>query len=342
MKTTRRNILSTTLFGAGYIGLRALATGIPAAVLMKGRKGFADAAATCGNASKAQFFIMHTSGNGDPWNANCPGSYTDVRITHPAATTPLTGGGTFGPATNLSLGSVQTVAAQAWANLPQTVLNRMTVWHLMTNTPVHPEQPDVLRLKGATQPNEMLPSLLAKQLAPCLGTIQRQPISVGAASPSEGLSFNGAALPIIPPLALKSTLASLPGALTNLQSLRDDTLSRINTIYKGHATTAEAKYLDSVVASQQQIRNLNQNLLGQLDSLTNKTDPVLAQITAALVLVQMIVTPVIAIHIPFGGDNHFDKALATEANQTTTGVASIGTLISTIDSMNLTNKVTFM
>ena len=50
----------------------------------------------------------------------------------------------------------------------------------MTNTPVHPKEPDVLKLMGATYAGEMLPSLLAKQLAPCLGTIQAQPISLGA------------------------------------------------------------------------------------------------------------------------------------------------------------------
>jgi hypothetical protein len=333
MKTSRRNVLMSTLFGTGYVGLRALATGIPAAALLRGRRAFADAAPTCGNKSKARFIIMHTSGNGDPINANCPGTYEDTKISHPQPwMTPVT----------MSLGGVQTKAAAPWAGLPQTILDRTTFWHIMTNTPVHPQEPDVLKLKGATTPDEMLPSLLAKQLAPCLGTVQSQPMSIGATSPSEGLTFNGAALPIIPPLALKATLAAQAGPLTNLQAIRDDTLSKISDIYRGHATTAQAKYLDAVVASQSQIRNLNQSLLTQLDSITNKTDPVAAQITAALVLIQMNVTPVISIHIPFGGDNHFDKALAGEVTQTTSGVASIGSLISQIDSMGYTDKVTFM
>ncbi len=33
MKISRRKALLTTLFGSGYIGLRALATGLPAALL---------------------------------------------------------------------------------------------------------------------------------------------------------------------------------------------------------------------------------------------------------------------------------------------------------------------
>ena len=134
----------------------------------------------------------------------------------------------------------------------------------MTNTPVHPKEPDVLKLMGATTPGEMLPSLLAKQLAPCLGTIQAQPISLGATSPAEGLSFGGAALPIIPALALKATLTNPPGPLTDLQPLRDQTLNQLYDLYKNGATPAQQAYIDSLVTSQQQVRNINQNLLDAL------------------------------------------------------------------------------
>src|SRR5215472_11413657 len=89
-------------------------------------------------------------------------------------------------------------AAAPWATLPQNVLDRTCFWHIMTNTPVHPEEPNVLKLMGVTASDEMLPSLLARQLAPCLGTIQSQPICMGATTPSEGISYDGAPLPIIP------------------------------------------------------------------------------------------------------------------------------------------------
>src|SRR5438132_1091055 len=73
MSISRRNALLSTLFGSGYIGLRALATGIPAGVLLGGRKALADPA-SCAN-SKAQYIIMSTSSGGDPINANAPGTY---------------------------------------------------------------------------------------------------------------------------------------------------------------------------------------------------------------------------------------------------------------------------
>jgi hypothetical protein len=220
------------------------------------------------------------------------------------------------------------------------VLDRTTFWHIMTNTPVHPKEPDVLKLMGVTQYDEMLPSILAKQLAPCLGTVQTQPITLGATSPSEGLVFQGQALPIIPPLALKATLTSPTGPLANLQQLRDQTLSQINDMFRSSGSPAQKAYLDSLIASQGEIRNIRQDLLSSLTSI--KDNSVASQITAAVTLIQMSVTPVVAIHIPFGGDNHNDAALANEAAQHVTGVAAIGSLMSQLASAGLSDQVTFM
>jgi hypothetical protein len=332
MNITRRKALMSALFGAGYVGLRALATGIPASVLLRGRRAFADGAATCADPSKAQFVILNTSGNGDPINANVPGTYADARITHSADPT-------MAP-TAMTIGGKATIAALPWTQLPQGVLDRTVFWHIMTNTPVHPKEPDVLKLMGMTAADEMLPSLLAKQLAPCLGSVQAQPITLGASSPSEGLSFGGQALPIIPPLALKATLTSPSGPLAKLQTLRDQTLSQIGDLYRGSANSGQKAYLDALVASQAEVRNIRQDLLSSLSSI--KDNSVASQITAAVALIQMKVTPVIAIHIPFGGDNHTDAALAGEARQTVSGVAAIGSLMAQIAAAGMADQVTFM
>jgi hypothetical protein len=223
------------------------------------------------------------------------------------------------------------------------VLDRTAFWHIMTNTPVHPREKDVLSLLGATQYNEMLPSLLSKAMAPCLGTIQAQPITLGASSPSEGLNFGGQALPIIPPLALKATLTSPSGPLANLaklQALRDDTLSQLNDVYRAGATKAQKAYLDSLIMSQGEIRHINQDLLAALGSI--KDNSVASQITAAITLIQMKVSPVIAIHIPFGGDNHADALLAGETKQTIAGVASIASLMSQLQGVGLQDQVSFV
>jgi hypothetical protein len=337
MSFTRRSALQSFLFGAGAVGLRALATGIPAAVLTHGARAIAATPTACANAAKAQYIIFNTSGLGDPINANAPGTYGTGAL---AGVVHCPDPGMVG--TSLTLGGVQTMAALPWTQLPSAALSRLTVWHIATQTPVHPREPDVLALYGATAPNEMLPSLLARTMAPCLngGTIQTQPITVGATTPSEGLSYAGQALPIIPPLALKATLTAPNGPLDSLQMLRDQTLGQLDTIYKSSANTAQSKYIDQLITSESQVRSIKQSLLSSLSTITDNS--VASQITAALALIQMNVTPVIAVHIPFGSDNHNDTALATEASETISGMASVGSLITQLNTLGLQDQVTFM
>jgi hypothetical protein len=332
MIVSRRNALLSTLFGAGYVGLRALATGLPVSLLLNPRRALAAGPTACTTATKARYIIFATSGNGDPINANVPGTYEDPKIVH--STDP-----TMAPQT-MSMGGQQYTAAAPWAGLPASLLAQTQFWHVMTNTPVHPKEPQVLELMGATQAGEMFPSVLSKALAPCLNTIQPQPISVGASNPSESLQFGGAALPTIPPTALKATLTNPAGPLSNLQPLRDQTLDALYDLYKNGASPAQQQYIDSLVTSQQQVRSINQSLLDNLTSITDNAQD--SQILAAITLIQMNVSPVISIHIDFGGDNHRDIALAAETTQTVAGVASIASLMSQLQSAGLQDKVSFM
>jgi hypothetical protein len=332
MTPTRRQALLSMLFGTGAVGLRALATGLPATFLLDPRRALAaNAAPSCAAQAKAQYFIFNTLGSGDPINANVPGMYDDPKIVHSADPA-------MAPAP-LKLRGQTFTAAAPWATLPQAVLDRTTFWHLMTNTPVHPKEPDVLKLMGGTYGGEMLPSLLAKAMAPCLGTIQAQPLTLGATSPAEGLSYGGAALPIIPALALKATLTSPSGPLANLQGLRDKTLAQLYDLYRTGATPAQRRYIDSLVTSQAQVRAINQRLLDALTSIKDNSAD--SQMLAAVTLIQMKVAPVISVHIPFGGDNHRDVALATETAQTVSGVATIASLLAQLAAAGLSDAVTF-
>jgi hypothetical protein len=330
---TRRQAILSTLFGSGMLGLRALATGLPVSLLLDPRRALAGSMPPpCSSKDKAQFIIFNTSGAGDPINASAPGTYDDPNIVHSQDPS-------MAPSPLMLRGQMYTAGAP-WATLPQSVLDRTCFFHLMTNTPVHPKEPEVLKLMGAANAGEMLPSLLAKQLAPCLGTIQSQPISLGATSPAEGLSYQGAALPIIPALALKATLTSAPGPLTNLQPLRDQTLGQLYDLYKRDASPAQKAYIDALVTSQQQVRSINQDLLNALSSITDNSAA--SQALAAVTLIQMKVTPVIAVHIPFGGDNHRDIGLAAESAQTVSGVATIATLMQQLASAGLADNVTLV
>src|SRR5262249_41312660 len=138
---TRRHAILSTLFGTGLVGLRAIATGLPASLLLHPRRALSDSPLPpCGAKDKAQFIIMSTSAAGDPINASVPGTFEDPLIVHSADPT-------MAP-TSLTIQGGAYLAAAPWAALPQNVLDRTTFWHLMTNTPVHPKEPDVLGLMG--------------------------------------------------------------------------------------------------------------------------------------------------------------------------------------------------
>ena len=330
MNTSRRNMLLSTLFGAGYVGLRALATGLPASLLLNPRRALADPG--CPATAKPQFVILNTSSNGDPLNANAPGTYDAPGIHH----CPVPG---MEPASVL-LGSHSYQAAAAWAAMKNLPSESASIWHLMTNTPVHPKEPDVLNLMGAISPAEMFPSFLARHLGPCLGTIQSQPITLGATSPSEGLTYDGAALPIIPPLALRATLVNPLGPLTTLQSLRDSTLNQLGDLYRNGASPAQRAFIDSLVTSQSQVRNISQKLLDSLGAITDNSAD--SQILAAVALIQMKVAPVLAIHIPFGGDNHHDVGLAAEGAATIAGLQTLDNLLAGLKSAGLADAVSLI
>jgi hypothetical protein len=359
MNINRRDALLATLFGSSMIGLRALATGLPAKFLLNPKKALADMTqAQCtGDPKAAQFVILNTSGNGDPFSCNAPGTYDDggmgtgtdySKLVHPSdAASTITGI----DQQTINIGGRSFGAAGPWSTLGASVLARTSICHLMTNTPVHPKEPQVLQLMGATQYQEMFPSVLAKSLAPCLATLQTQPISVGATSPSEALAFQGQALPTIPPRALKATLANPAGTLSTVQHLRDDTLQKMHDWYTSgnvRVSQAQKNYLDAYVTSQSQVRNIDQQTLAMLNAIgttgsTSNGD----QVTAAIALVLMGVSPVIAVHFPFGGDNHSDPSFKNEATQTVSGMAAIADLLSRLPMAangvaELTDRVTFV
>jgi hypothetical protein len=353
MNFSRRDALTAALFGGGMLGLRSLATGLPLSMLTNPRKALADMQGqTCtGSASAAQYIIFNTLSSGDPFGCNAPGTYGDPStgidlsmLAHPS--------GTAFPAmapTPMSIGGRTLTAANAWTLLGAgdgtsayaNVLSRTSICHIQTNTPVHPKEPQVLELMGATVADEMFPSVLAKSLAPCLGTLQTQPISIGAASPSEGLTYAGQALPTIPPTALGATLTNPTGPLTKLQPLRDATLQRMHDYYSNETlSVAQKQYIDSMIVSQEQVRGIAQSTLGMLSSITSNSAA--NQITAAIALILMKVSPVIAVRIPFGGDNHADTDLQGESTQTAAGFQTIVSLMQQLASYGLADNVTFV
>lgn len=332
MKTTRRRFLMQTLFGAGMLGLRSLASGIPIAVLADPRRALAAGAREGAGSAAPQYLIFASSGSGDPINANVPGMYLNPAVGHPA-------GPTMTP-TQLKLAGKTYTAALPWAQLPQPLLDRTCFFHHGTYTVVHPDEVQVLALGGSVAGNEMLVSMLAAQLAPVLGTVQVEPIVLGPRSASEDITFQARPQPILSPSSLAALLAPPNGALGQLTSLRDSTLNQLNALVKSEGTRAQAAFIDSYAQSQAQARNLSQSLLSTLSGITDNSPS--SQITAAVTLIRMNTSPVVSLNIPFGGDNHSDASLTNESAQTVVGVANLAQLWSELTAAGVQDKVSFL
>jgi hypothetical protein len=327
---SRRELLTKTLFGAGLIGLRALATGLPISFLANPRRALAGnppAACTPGGGN-AQYLILATSGQGDPVNANVPGTYGVPGVIHPD-----TLGNPSMAETSFTLGGAQTSAALPWTQLPPSLLANTCFFHHGTYTLIHPDEPNVLELMGATSNNQMFCSMLSQQLSTCLGTVQPQPVALG----QEAISYQGQPLPLLPPSSLAATLTSPAGPLARLQALRDQDLDALNKLVRAEGNSSQQAFIDNYSLSQTQVRSLSQSLMSQLASIPDNSPA--SQLQAAMVLIQMNVSPVMVVHLDFGGDNHFDPSLADETAQTVSMLQTVGQFMTTLPA-GYQNRVT--
>ena len=320
--TRREGLLR--LFGTGYIGLRALATGLPVWYLLKPVSATAadlQCAIDATQGGALQYLVVSASSNGDPINCNCPGTYEAPDAIHPQQVEVAQ--------TQLQLGSKTYGAALPWASmaaggaLSPAVLQRIAFFHHSTRTTVHGDQPKVMSLLGGISNGEMMVSAFAKHLAPCFGTVQDQPIAVGVGfKSSEILSYSGSTLPAISPLQLKQILlGSNSDPLIKLRSIRDSSLNQLNALARADGTGIQQQFLDALASTQPQVRSLSDQLAATLNAITG--NDVTGQGLAAAALIAANVTPVVTIHIGFGGDNHSDPNLQAEADQHVTGVQGI-------------------
>jgi len=328
MKLNRRDAILSMLFGAGLVGLRSLATGVPAAILLDPRRGLAATPPT----GKPQFLIFSTTGAGDPVNCNAPGTYEDPNIAHPSDPSMA--------ATPLLLGSTSANAAKIWSTLPAAVLARTCFFHHGTYTVIHPDEGKVLRMMGAVAGGEMLPSMLSRELATTLGTVRAQPMSLSG-NFNEAVYFQGAPQPLLTPTTLSTVLASPTNGLgtMDLVKLRDQSLDELNQFAKSQGNASQKNFIDQYATSTTQLRTLQNGLLSSLSAL--KDDSSDSQIQAALILFQMKVTPVVVVNIGFGGDNHSDANLAGEVSGHQSGVATLIKMSQALSDAKLSDQVTF-
>jgi uncharacterized protein (DUF1501 family) len=327
---SRRALLRGSLLGAGAVGLRAFATGLPASWILGQRQVRAQ------DAPPPQYLILSTSQLGDPLNANCPGSYVTG-----VDSNPLPGM----EATNVQLGSQTARAAACWGTLPAELRARMAFFHHRTYSNAHPEHRKVMALQGAAKSlagngTEMLPSLFAQELSQAIGTIQTEPVPLGG----ELLTFGGRALDAIQAIDLKGLFDQPDAFLTDLIGMRDRDLDAIYGDLRSHGTRAQRTFLDRYALGRDQVRQLGEQLGTLLARLPtdpqNKASPN-DQVIAAVALMKLKVAPVVTMHLPFGGDNHNDSDLSNEAADTIAATSTIGLLWQELNDQGLQDQVSF-
>lgn len=314
----RRGVLGAFATFGGSLILRSLATGIPAKVLLD------PLSASAGEPSLGKTLILSSSSQGDPINANVPGTYDygPSEIFHSAD-----------PAmakTALTLGSTATFAAKPWANLPQHILDRTAFFHHATYTPVHGELNRVQKMMNTTEKNDMLISLIARELAPALGCVQSDPVSLGA-SGGELLSSAGRILGNVAPLSVRQALGGVDGPLKDLTAMRDAQIDKIYDLYRERGTPSQRTLLDAWVRSRDEVRGISQDLISRLDAIDG--NDALNQVRTATILAAMNIAPVISIHLDFGRDNHTDSDFDTETASHLASIPLLEMLMTELDSL---------
>lgn len=317
-KMNRRSLLGTFAALGGGLMLRSLATGIPARVLLD------PLSAHAGDVITGKSLILVTSSRGDPFNANVPGTYEygPTECFHSADPKMAK--------TTLKLGGVTTTAAKPWAGLKDTTRNRLAFFHHATFTPVHGEFGRVQKLMNATEKDDMLVSLIARELAPVLGSVQADPISLGA-NGSELLSASGRTLGNVSPTSVRQALGGVDGPLKELTALRDAQVDRMYDLYRERGTPTQLALLDAWVRSRDDVRGISGDLLSRLDTIDGDDQD--NQIACAAVLAAMNVAPVITVHVAFGGDSHADTDFEDETAQHLTGIPLLESLLDQLDAL---------
>lgn len=314
---SRRSLLKSTF---GSIALRSAATGLPTSLLLGPRYAQAQAFTE----GRGRILILFTSSAGDPINANVPGTYEEApEVAH--SESPLM------EPSNVRLGGQVYTAAKPWADLPQKTLNQTCFFHHATFTPVHQDQAKVMKLMGATDNNEMMVSLFAKELAPMLDTVQAVPLSLGARNGSELLTAQGRVLANVGPRSIARALGGPEGPLASLHTLRDREIDRIYALYKTYGTRRDRQLIDAWARSRNEVRTVGDSLVGRLSSINSDNED--SQVAAASVLAAMNIAPVFSVKGSFGGDNHTDPNLARETAQTVSGVARMQALMQSIEEL---------
>ncbi len=329
MRLDRRRLLSHFIHGG--LGLRALATGLPAALIARGAR------AQTLPEGDALYTVLALTDTGDPLNANVPGSYVEGVVNNPIAQ--------VGPV-DFQLGGRPARGARPWAELPEALRERFAFLHVRSNVVTHNQLDEVMSMHGAINGTggartEVIPSMIAKELAPRLGTVLSEPVPLGR----EPLSAEGLPLNRLSPAELKNLFSTPAPGLERLSEQRDAALDALYAELRQNGTRQQRQFLDRYAIGRSQARLLGEQLSELLSAVSDNplTPEARArdEIRAAVALFRLNVTPVVTIHLAFGGDNHQDTNLTDEAETLESGTSLIRGLWDDLRAAGLEDRTHF-
>lgn len=347
----RRSFIRNSALSALSISARAAAIGVPASFLTSGH--------VHAQAGSAKFTIIAQSSRGEAINCNAPGTFPannndPARLIDHASPNDL-GNGTLGSIqgrnfnasdfaqdVNLQLGEQTVRAPRIWTGLPDGLLENLTGFWLQTGTNAHPEFPAVRALMGALRDDvvsnnsEELASAIAAEMAPILGTISTRPILLDGSG-----TFRGSPLGQYSPDRLRDLFGSGGGTIDPNQfgELYTQTIDALYGNLRQNGTRAQRVYLDQHAASRSEAISLGDSLGGLIENVEGNDFE--AQLRTAVAMVQLRVTPVIAIEHAFSGDNHQDDQLSDETEETLQSLDALADYWDLIQAAGITDEVNF-
>ena len=140
------------------------------------------------------------------------------------------------------------------------------------------------------------------------------------------------------PLSVRAALGGVDGPLKGLTGLRDDSIDAIYAIYKERGTPSQRTLLDAWSRSRDEVRSISDVLITELEQINSNNQD--NQLRTAAVLAAMGISPVISVHVDFGGDNHADNQFVNETARHLTGIPALGSLMAQLDTLRTQTHLT--
>ena len=268
---------------------------------------------------------------GGPINNNCPATYfNNGNIVHPDK---------YKNPSSFKLGKVNVKAASPWAYLDQEIRDHLHFIHHQTRASAHNEAANVLSsgnkiVSPSGFGSEMLPSAIGQMSS--LNVISDFPIAMGG---DWNITSGGTPVSKQSPRVIADKFSPLSEQEVRLQEFRDNAIDEIYKDVCKNGNIHQKAFCDQYLINWDQARKLADNLKELLSQIEfdDSNKPNLAMAAA---LIAANATRVIAIEIPFGGDNHNDDKLSEEEEGLVTGTDELSFLWNKMKAFGVHDRTT--